>query len=172
VELIDPASLQPVSPGQPGELVFTTITKEGFPLIRYRTGDLSRLIPGDCPCGRTLARMERVSGRTDDLIFFEGLKVFPSQIEEILLACEGATPQFRVVLGHEEGSDTMEVQVEISERLPAFDEMKNLERLRDTITRRLEIVLGLQAKVSLMEPRSLGREGGDKVRRVVDNRGR
>jgi phenylacetate-CoA ligase len=172
VELIDPGTSQPVAPGEMGELVFTTITKEGFPLIRYRTGDLSRLIPGDCPCGRTLARLERVSGRTDDLIFIEGLKVFPSQIEDILLACEGATPQFRIVLDREGGLDTMEVQVEISEQLPAFDELKNLERVRDTIARRIESALGLQAKVSLVEPRSLGRETQGKARRVVDNRQR
>jgi phenylacetate-CoA ligase len=172
VEFIDPDTLQPVAPGETGELVFTTITKEGFPLIRYRTGDLSRLIPGDCPCGRTLARMERVSGRTDDLIFIEGVKVFPSQIEDVLLGCEGATPQFRLVLDREGGLDTLEVQVELSEQLPAFDELKTLERVRGTIARRIEAVIGIQAKVSLVEPRSLGRETGGKARRVVDNRQR
>ena len=172
VELINPDTLQPAAPGETGELVFTTITKEGFPLIRYRTGDLSRLIPGECPCGRTLARMERVSGRTDDLIFIEGLKVFPSQIEDILLGCEGATPQFRIVLDREGGLDTLEVQVELSEQLPAFDELKTLERVRGTIARRIEAVIGIQAKVSLVEPRSLGRETRGKARRVVDNRQR
>ena len=168
VEVIDPTTLEPVPPGQSGELVFTTITKEGFPLIRYRTGDLSRLLPGDCPCGRSLARIERIGARTDDLIFFEGLKVFPSQIEEILAQSQGVTTNFRIVLDREGGLDTMDVQVEISEAVPAFDEMKNLERLRDSLARSIETVLGLQAKVSLVEPRSLAREG--KIRRVVDHR--
>jgi phenylacetate-CoA ligase len=171
VEVIDPRTLQAVPPGQEGELVFTTITKEGFPLVRYRTGDLSRLLPGGCPCGRSLARIQRVSARLDDLIFFAGLKVFPSQIEEILHAAQGTSPRFRIVLDREAGVDTMDVQVEISETLPAFDELKNLERLRDSLARSFQTVLGLQAKVSLVEPRSLGGEGG-KIRRVVDRRSR
>ncbi len=168
VEVIDPQTLRAVPAGQEGELVFTTITKEGFPLVRYRTGDLSRLLPGPCPCGRSLARIQRVSARTDDLIFFGGLKVFPSQIEELLSAVQGTTPRFRIVLDREQGVDTMDVQVEISEALPAFDELKNLEKLRDTLARGIEAGLGLQAKVSLVEPRSLGGEG--KIRRVVDRR--
>jgi phenylacetate-CoA ligase len=168
VEVIDPRTLQAVPAGEEGELVFTTITKEGFPLVRYRTGDLSRLLPGTCACGRTLARLQRIAARTDDLIFFAGLKVFPSQIEEILSAAEGTTPQFRIVLDREGGVDTMDVQVEISEAVPALDEMKNLEKLRDSLARSIETVLGLQAKVSLVEPRSLSREG--KIRRVVDRR--
>jgi len=172
VEVIDPKTLQPLPLGQEGELVFTTITKEGFPLIRYRTGDLSRLLEGECACGRTLRRMQRVSGRTDDLIFIEGLKVFPSQIQEILLAAEGATHQFRIVLDREGGLDTMEVQVEVSEKFPAFDELKNLERLRDTIARRIETVIGIQAKVTLVEPRSLTRESQGKRRPLVDRRNR
>jgi phenylacetate-CoA ligase len=166
--VIDPRTLEAVAPGEEGELVFTTITKEGFPLVRYRTGDLSRLLPGPCPCGRSLARIQRIASRTDDLIFFAGLKVFPSQIEEILGAAQGTTPRFRIVLDRERGVDTMDVQVEISEALPAFDELKNLERLRDTLARGIETGLGLQAKVSLVEPRSLGGEG--KIRRVVDRR--
>ncbi len=168
VEVIDPRTLQAVPPGEEGELVFTTITKEGFPLVRYRTGDLSRLLQGTCPCGRSLARIQRISARTDDLIFFGGLKVFPSQIEEILGAAQGTTPRFRIVLDREQGVDTMDVQVEISEALPAFDELKNLEKLRDTLARGIESGLGVQAKVSLVEPQSLGGEG--KIRRVVDRR--
>jgi len=168
VEVVDPLTGEARPPGEEGELVFTTITKEGFPLIRYRTGDLSRLLPGACSCGRTLARIRRVAGRTDDLIFFQGQKVFPSQIEEILASTEGATSQFRVVLDREGGLDTMDVQVEISEAVPAFDEMKNLERLRDSLARAIETVLGVQAKVSLVEPRSLARDA--KIRRVVDRR--
>jgi phenylacetate-CoA ligase len=112
--------------------------------------------------------VQRISARTDDLIFFAGLKVFPSQIEEILSAAQGTTPQFRIVLDREAGVDTMDVQVEISEALPSFDELKNLEKLRDSLARSIETGLGLQAKVSLVEPRSLGGEG--KIRRVVDRR--
>lgn len=170
VEVIDPNTLEPLPPGRAGELVFTTISKEGFPLIRYRTGDISCLIEERCPCGRTLRRMQRVTGRTDDLIFIRGAKVFPSQIEEILLEAEGTAPHYRIILDRQDGNDTMEVQVEISEDFPAFDELKNLERLRDTIARQIEVVLGIEAKVTLVEPRSLLREGAGKVRRVVDKR--
>jgi phenylacetate-CoA ligase len=170
VEVVDPKTLEVLPLGREGELVFTTITKEGFPLIRYRTGDISALIEEPCACGRTTRRMRRVTGRTDDLIFIKGQKVFPSQIEEILLEAEGTAPHYRIILDRQDGNDTMEVQVEISESFPAFDELKNLERLRDTITRKIEVVLGVHAKVTLVEPRSLMRESGAKVRRVVDNR--
>ena len=170
VEVIDPKTLEPLPLGQEGELVFTTITKEGFPLIRYRTGDISALIEEPCACGRSTRRMRRVSGRTDDLIFIKGQKVFPSQIEEILLEAEGTAPHYRILLDRQEGNDTMEVQVEILESFPAFDELKNLERLRDTIARKIDVVLGVDAKVTLVEPRSLMRESGTKVRRVIDNR--
>ncbi len=172
VEVIDPETLEPLDPGGEGELVFTTISKEGFPLIRYRTGDISRLTAEPCPCGRTLRRMDRVSGRTDDMIFIKGAKVFPSQIEEILLAAEGTAPHYRIILDRQEGTDTMEVQVEISESFPAFDELKNLERLRDTIGKQIEVVLGVEAKVTLVEPRSLLRDSGGKVRRIIDRRSR
>jgi len=170
VEVVDPKTMEPLPPGQEGELVFTTITKEGFPLIRYRTGDISSLILGTCACGRTTRRMHRVTGRTDDLIFIKGQKVFPSQIEEILLEAEGTTPHYRILLDRQDGNDTMEVQVEISESFPAFDELKNLERLRDTITRKIEVVLGVDAKVTLVEPRSLLRDSGAKASRVIDKR--
>jgi len=170
VEVVDSKTMAPLPLGQEGELVFTTITKEGFPLIRYRTGDISSLIEEPCPCGRTTRRMRRVTGRTDDLIFIKGQKVFPSQIEEILLEAEGTAPHYRILLDRQDGNDTMEVQVEISESFPAFDELKNLERLRDTITRQIEVVLGVDAKVTLVEPRSLLRDSGAKVRRVIDNR--
>jgi phenylacetate-CoA ligase len=170
VEVIDPKSLEPLPAGEQGELVFTTITKEGFPLIRYRTGDLSELLEGPCSCGRSLRRMGRVSGRTDDLIFFKGAKIFPSQIEEILLETEGAAPHYRIVLDRQDGNETMEIQVEMLESFPAFDELKNLERLRDSVARSIEQRLGVQAKVTLVEPRSLLRESGGKIRRVLDRR--
>ena len=168
VEVVDPRTSEVLPAGQEGELVFTTITKEGFPLVRYRTGDISSLVDGPCPCGRTSRRMRRVSGRTDDLIFIQGQKIFPSQIEDILLEAEGTAPHFRVVLTRNDGEDAMEVQVEISESVPAIDELKNLERLRDTVARRIQASLGVQAKVTLVEPKSLRREG--KPRRVDDRR--
>jgi len=170
VEVIDPKSLKPVDPGQEGELVFTTITKEGFPLIRYRTGDLSSLIPEPCACGRTLIRMKRVMDRTDDLIFYKELKIFPSQIEEILQKIEGTSPHYQLILGREEGVEKIELKVEISEDLPSIDELKTLERLRGTIAERLKQELGLQAKVTLAEPKSLRNTVEGKKQRVIDKR--
>jgi len=170
VEVVDPATLQVLPPGQEGELVFTTITKEGFPLVRYRTGDISSLQEGPCPCGRSFRRMARVSGRTDDLIFIQGQKVFPSQIEEILLEAEGTAPAYRIVLDRHDGEDSMEIQVEISEAIPAIDELKNLERLRDGVAQRIHSSLGVKAKVTLVEPKSLLRQEPGKSRRVEDRR--
>jgi phenylacetate-CoA ligase len=170
VEVIDPKSLQPLEPGQEGELVFTTITKEGFPLIRYRTGDVSSLIPEPCPCGRTLMRMKRVTDRTDDLIFYKELKIFPSQIEDVLHKIEGTAPHYQLILEREEGVEKIELKVEISEDLPSIDELKTLERLRTTITGRLEQELGLQAKVTLAEPKSLRSTVQGKKQRVIDKR--
>ena len=172
VEVIDPKTLEPLPDGREGELVFTTITKEGFPVIRYRTGDLSRVLEGPCPCGRTLRRMQRVSGRTDDLIFVQGLKVLPSQIEEILLEAEGTAPHYRIVLDRADGQDTIEIQVEVQEEFLAIDELKSLEHLRDRIAGRLEAALGITARVTLVEPRSLLRGSGGKTQRVVDKRKR
>ncbi|TFG50947.1 MAG: phenylacetate--CoA ligase family protein, partial [Candidatus Brocadiia bacterium] len=130
VEIIDPKTLIPVDKGQEGELVLTTITKEGFPLIRYRTGDITSLNPAPCSCGRTLARMTRVMKRTDDLILFHGLGFFPSQIEEILYAVEGISPHYQIILSRQRGIDNLEIKVEISDKLSCIDEVKTLETLR------------------------------------------
>ncbi len=170
VETINPKTLKPCPIGEEGELVFTTITKEGFPLIRYRTGDIACLIEGECTCGRSLIRISRITGRTDDMIFFGGKKIFPSQIEEILLEVEGTTPHYQIVLEREDGQDIMEIQVEMCERITSIDELKNLEYLRDKIVKRIEMNLGFQAKVVLVEPKSLMRSRGEKVKRVVDKR--
>lgn len=169
-EIIDQKTLEPVKTGEEGELVFTTITKEGFPLIRYRTGDITFFHEGGCPCGRTLTRMHKVTGRTDDLIFFEGNKVFPTQIEEILLEVEGTAPHYQIILDRVDGRDTMEIQVEISEQIPSIDELKNLEHLRDHISRRIETLFGIHARVALVEPKSLIRTSRGKIKRVVDLR--
>jgi phenylacetate-CoA ligase len=170
VEIIDPKTHRQAGPGEQGELVFTTITKEGFPLIRYRTGNLACLIEGTCSCGRTFMRISRISGRTDDLIFFGGIKIFPSQIENILLGIEGITPHYRIILEREEGIEVMEVQVEISEKALTDDKLKNLEHLRDSIAKKIESELEIQVKVLLVEPKTLLPGGNAKMRRVIDKR--
>ena len=118
VEVIDPKTLEPVAAGEEGELVLTTITKEGFPLVRYRTGDITRLYAEPCPCGRTFVRMARVMGRTDDLILFQGVGFFPSQIEEILAGIDGVSPYFQIILDQDRGVETIEIRVEIAGQYP------------------------------------------------------
>jgi len=169
-EVVDPESLEPMGPGERGELVFTTITKQGFPLIRYRTGDISTLIEEPCPCGRTLRRMERVSGRTDDMIIVEGINVFPSQVEEVLLQVEGTVPHYQLVLQRSAGIDVMELQVEIPENVPFGDEVKRLQDFQQTVKRHLDSALGISTRVVLLEPRSIDRSTGGKIRRVIDRR--
>ena len=169
VEVIDPKTLRPVGTGEPGELVFTTITKEGFPLIRYRTGDITSIDVEPCSCGRTLARMARITGRTDDLILFHGVGFFPAQIEEILNDVAGASPHFRMILDRASGTDTMEIKVEISEQIPAMDEVKKLETLRSRLAARIRTVLDVEARISFVEPRSL-RNGTEGEARVLDRR--
>lgn len=170
VEVIDPGTLQPVDEGESGELVFTTITKQGFPLIRYRTGDISSLIPGECPCGRTLKKMARVSGRTDDMIIVEGINVFPSQIEEVLLEVEGVEPHYRIVLDRKAGLDYMEIQIEVSDALPALDETKALQRFSSRVEKHLTTSLGFSPKITLVEPKTIERSDGGKMSRVIDRR--
>ena len=141
VEVIDPKTLAPVAGGEEGELVLTTIIKEGFPLIRYRTGDITRLNPEPCPCGRTFVRMARIMGRTDDLMLLRGVGFFPSQIEEILGEFEGVSPYFQIILDQEGGVDTVQIRVEISDNIPSLDEVKALETLRRQVARRIKAAL-------------------------------
>ena len=169
VEVIDPKTLTPVSDGQEGELVLTTITKEGFPLIRYRTGDITRLHPEPCPCGRTFLRMAPVSGRTDDLIVVRGVGFFPSQIEEILTEFDGVSPYFQIILDQEGGVDTVQIRVEISGNIPSLDEVKAFEALRLQMTQRIKAALDVETKVILLEPGSLRQLAGG-AERVVDRR--
>lgn len=168
VELVDPASGAPARAGAVGELVLTTLTKEAFPLIRYRTGDLTTLTTERCPCGRTLARMGRVLGRTDDLLIIKGVKVYPSQIEAVLVALEGADPHYQIVLTRQAAMDEATVLVEVSEAI-FFDEMRRQSGLRETISRRLADELGVHVTVKLVERKSLTRSEG-KAERVVDRR--
>ena len=168
-EVIDPDSLRPVPPGQEGELVLTTITKEGFPLIRYRTGDITSLELSPCACGRTLARIARSRGRIDDLVVFRGARFFPSQVQAVLAEVEGASPHFQLVLDRKEGVDTLEVRVEVSDAMPSMDEPRALGALRTRLARRLKEVLDVDAAVSFAEPRTL-REVRGAQGQVVDRR--
>ena len=169
VEVINPTTLEPVDPGEEGELVLTTITKEGFPLVRYRTSDVTRLDPAPCPCGRTFVRMARVMGRTDDLILVQGVGFFPSQIVEILAGLDGVSPYFQILLDQDRGIETVEVKVEISDKIPFLDEVKTIETLRQQAAKRIKAVLDIDPKVTLVEPKSLQAlpEG---TPRVVDKR--
>jgi phenylacetate-CoA ligase len=171
VEVIDPGTLDPVALGEQGELVLTTITKEGFPLIRYRTGDITQLNPEPCPCGRTFIRMAQIAGRTDDQILFRGVGFFPSEIEEILSGVEGTSPYYQIILDEQAGIDTIEVQVEVSDKIPFLDEVKALEALRVQMANRIKTALDIEAKVTFVEPKSLRQFSGSRDR-VVDKRSR
>jgi phenylacetate-CoA ligase len=168
VEVIDPATGEPAPNGQRGELVFTTLTKEAFPLIRYRTKDISRLMREVCRCGRTFVRMERISGRSDDMFIIRGVNVFPSQIESVIMEIEGLEPHYRLILDREGPLDTLEVQVEMSEKIFS-DEIRQLQNLERRIAKDIKDYIGISAKVKLVEPKSLQRTEG-KAQRVVDRR--
>jgi phenylacetate-CoA ligase len=168
VEILDPKTLEPVAPGEIGELVITTLTKEAFPVIRYRTRDLTRLLPGPCPCGRTLARMSRIMGRTDDMLIIKGVNVFPTQIEAVLFDVEGTEPHYRIIVERENNEDRITVMVEVVESI-FFDEMKKQRALVDTIKRRLASELGIHIDVKLVEEKTLERFDG-KGTRVIDKR--
>jgi phenylacetate-CoA ligase len=167
-EIIDTETLEPVAPGEVGELVFTTITKEGIPLIRYRTRDLTRLIYDKCVCGRTLVRMEKCKGRSDDMLIIRGVNVFPSQVESVLLGMSETEPHYLLIVEREGTLDTLSVMVEVQEQFFS-DEIKKLEALRRKITAALESTLGLSVNVKLVEPKTIERSAG-KAKRVIDNR--
>ncbi len=167
-EIIDPETLEPVAPGQRGELVFTTLTKEGIPLIRYRTRDLTRLLYGRCACGRTLVRMEKCLGRSDDMLIIRGVNVFPSQIESALLEISETEPHYLLIVEREGTLDTLKLMVEVQGQFFS-DEIKALEALRRKIAAKIQNVLGLTAEVKLVEPRTIEWTAG-KARRVIDNR--
>ena len=168
-EVINPETGEPVAPGQPGELVFTTLTKEALPLIRYRTRDLSHFIAAPCACGRTLRRMKRVTGRSDDMLIIRGVNVFPSQIEEVLMGIEGTTPNYLLVVDRKTHQmDELEVQVEVSEQVFS-DEIVRLEALSEKIHKAISGALGLSVTVRLVEPKTLQRSMG-KATRVIDRR--
>ncbi|MCL4484324.1 MAG: phenylacetate--CoA ligase [Bacteroidetes bacterium] len=167
-EIIDPETLEAVAPGEMGELVFTTITKEGIPLIRYRTRDLTRLIYDPCECGRTLVRMVKCKGRSDDMLIIRGVNVFPSQIETVLLQMSEVEPHYLLIIEREGTLDTVSLLVEVQEQFFS-DEVKKLQELRMKITRQLESVLGISVNVKLVEPKTIERTAG-KAQRVIDKR--
>ena len=168
VEWINPDTLEPVKPGEIGEMVITTLTKEAFPVIRYRTRDLTRLIPEPCPCGRTMRRMTRILGRTDDMLIIRGVNVFPQQIENVLFEIEGVAPHYQIVIDRKGALDDTTVNVEVSESM-FFDEMKKQSQLKETIKKRLASELGISVEVKLVEKKTLERFEG-KAKRVIDNR--
>jgi phenylacetate-CoA ligase len=167
-EVIDPETLQPLPPGEKGELVFTTITKEGIPMLRYRTRDLTRLIYDKCECGRTLVRMEKCTGRSDDMLIIRGVNVFPSQIESVLLEMSETAPHYLITVERENNLDILNVMVEVQEQFFS-DEIRRLEGVRKKITQRIHNVLGLSVNVKLVEPKTIERTAG-KSKRVIDNR--
>lgn len=169
-EIIDPETLEVLEEGQTGELVFTTLTKEGFPLIRYRTRDITSLKREKCSCGRTFVRMNKPCGRSDDMLIIRGVNVFPSQIEEVLLKVSGdsITPNYQIVVDRVNNTDTFDVNVEMSESLFA-DDIKSIEKIEKLIKGELRSMLGIGAEVHLVNPRSIIRSEG-KAKRVIDNR--
>lgn len=167
-EIIDPVTLLSVPAGTPGELVFTSLTKEAFPIIRYRTRDLSILNTDPCPCGRTHVRMGRITGRTDDMLIIRGVNVFPSQIESVLLEMDGTEPHYLIVVDKLNGMDVLEVWVEVSPKV-FTDEIKGLEALEKKIRHEIHNVLGLTVSVKLVEPKTIERSEG-KAKRVIDKR--
>ncbi len=167
-EILDPATLKAVPDGQCGELVITTLTKEGMPLLRYRTKDLTSLETGRCECGRTMARIQRFKGRTDDMLIIRGVNVFPSQVEAALLTIDGTTPHYMIIVDRVDNADTFEIQVEVDERFFS-DEVSKLENLSKEIRAKLHEALGLNAKVSLVQPNSLEHSDG-KTKHVTDRR--
>ena len=167
-EIVDAKTLEPVPHGESGELVITTLTKRGIPLIRYRTKDISRLYYDQCECGRTHVRMEKIMGRTDDMLKIRGVNVFPTQIESVLIAVNGIGPQYELVVDSKGVMDTLEVRVELADE-SLLDKFSKLEQLSEYIKERLKVVLGIQCKVTLVEPKTLTRYQG-KAKRIIDNR--
>ncbi|HPC02268.1 MAG TPA: phenylacetate--CoA ligase [Syntrophales bacterium] len=168
VEVINPVTGETVPNGEPGELVFTTLTKEAFPLIRYRTRDLSRLMREPCRCGRTHVRMDRVTGRSDDMLIIRGVNVFPSQIEAILLRIEGLEPHYEMIVDREGSLDTLEIRVEVGEELFS-DEVRKMQEIERRISKDIKEYLGVTAAVRLVQAKGLTRFEG-KAQRVIDRR--
>ena len=167
-EVVDPQTLETLPEGEKGELVLTTLTREGMPVLRFRTRDITALRSGECGCGRTHVKMERITGRSDDMLKIRGVIVFPSQIERALLKIPGMEPHYQIIASRPQHLDELEVQVETSPALFS-DEVKHVEEVKRSIEKHIHDEIGLRVNVSLVEPRSLPRSEGKAVR-VIDNR--
>ena len=167
-EIIDPDTLQPLPDGEWGELVFSTLDRVGTPMLRYRTRDISRIIPETCKCGRTIRRIDRISARSDDMLIIRGVNVFPSQIEAGLLAVDKVLPHFHIFVDRQGDLDTLEVRVEVTSETFS-DDIKSLEALRKTISHAVQRIININAKITLVEPNTLARSEG-KISRVTDLR--
>jgi phenylacetate-CoA ligase len=167
-EIIDPETCAVLPPGSVGELVLTTISKEAFPMIRYRTRDITSLEYEVCECGRTMVRMKKTMGRSDDMLIIKGVNVFPSQIEEVLVAIEGCEPHYQLVVDRKGAMDVLEVDIEVTEHI-FFDEMKKQRAFLEMVEKKIDSVLGVGVTVKLVEPNSIPRNEG-KASRVIDKR--
>ena len=167
-EIIDPETGRVLPDGEEGELVLTTFSKFAMPMIRYRTRDITALVPGQCPCGRSLRRMRRIGRRSDDMLIIRGVNVYPSQIETALLAVEGTMPHYQIILTREHGLDQIEVQVEVTSQIFS-DRVGALETLANKLVDTIERVIGIRIKVTLVEPQTIQRSEG-KAKRVIDKR--
>ena len=167
-EIIDPETCEVLPPGSVGELVLTTISKEALPMIRYRTRDITSLDYSPCKCGRTLVRMKKTMGRSDDMLIIKGVNVFPSQIEEVLVAIEGCEPHYQLLVDRKGSLDVLEVCIEVTENI-FFDEMKKQRTFLESIEKKIDSVLGVGVTVKLVEPNSIPRHDG-KAERVIDKR--
>jgi phenylacetate-CoA ligase len=167
-EIIDPETGKVLPEGEEGELVLTTFSKFAMPMIRYRTRDITSLVPGQCPCGRTLRRMRRIGRRSDDMLIIRGVNVYPSQIESVLLEVEGTLPHYQIILTRDHGLDQIEVQVEVTAQVFS-DRVGALEALADKLMDTIERVIGIRIKVTLVEPQTIQRSEG-KAKRVIDKR--
>ena len=167
-EIVDPKTLKPIPDGETGELVITTLTKEGIPMIRYRTKDLTSITHEKCECGRTTARISRFKGRSDDMLIIRGVNVFPSQVETALLTVDGITPNYQIIVDRVNHQDTLAILVEVEERFFS-DEIKELENLQKKIEHAVHQAIGLHAKIKLVEPKTIERSMGKAVR-VIDKR--
>ena len=167
-EIINPQTGEVLPYGETGELVFTSITKEAFPVIRYRTRDITSLNPEPCICGRSMVRMNKVSGRSDDMLIIRGVNVFPSQIESVLMEMQNVEPHYQLMVDREGQLDILTVMVEVSESMFS-DEVKSLQNMEQEITKNIKDYLGVSARVKLVEPKAIARSQGKAVR-VIDNR--
>jgi len=168
VEVVDPETLTPLPDGETGELVITTLTKEAFPVIRFRTRDLTSLTTEPCPCGRTFVRMNKVMGRTDDMIKIRGITIFPSQIESVLFEIEGTEPHYQIILDRKAAVDELTVLVEVSESI-FFDQVRKQKDFIERIKARLASAIGIAVEVKPVEKQTLERVEG-KAKRVLDKR--